>query len=227
LKGELNNAIKDYDEAIRLDPKDVIAYHNRGLDKMDLKDNIGAIKDFEEAIRLDPKSAFSYSGRGSARRNLKDYSGAIQDDDEAIRLDPKYAMAYNNRGYSKMLSSDWNGAIRDLDEAMRLNPKGTHSFSNKSFLLSTCPEASMRDGNMAAELAERALKLDSKNSYSMNARACAYAVTRDFKKAIEWQKQAMENEDFMKDDGVDGGQKARERIAKWEAEELWLMPSKP
>jgi tetratricopeptide (TPR) repeat protein len=82
----------------------------------------------------------------------------------------------------------------------------------------------MRDEKIAAELAERFLRLDPKNAYAMNARACAYAAAGDFKKAIEWQKKAMEDEDFMKDDGVLGGQSAKERIAKWEAEELWLMP---
>jgi tetratricopeptide (TPR) repeat protein len=221
---QLNEAFEYYIEEVRRNPTSARAWRHRA-GCWSLKGELNnAIKDFDEAIRLDPKDARRYTNRGFAKHNLKDYSGAIRDHDEAIRLDPKFTTAYNNRGFSKMLSSDWNGSIRDYDAAMQLNPKYTSPINNKSFLLSTCPEASMRDGDLAAELAERALKLGSKKAYSMNARACAYAAAGDFKKAIEWQKKAMEDEDFMNDDGVDGGKSARKRIAKWEAEELWLMP---
>jgi tetratricopeptide (TPR) repeat protein len=87
---DYEGAIKDYDEAIRLDPKYVNAYNNRGIAKKDLKDYEGAIKDYDEAIRIDPKYMRAYDNRGDAKKDLKDYEGAIKDYLQAIELSSIY-----------------------------------------------------------------------------------------------------------------------------------------
>src|SRR5262245_57853015 len=99
-KGDLDRAIADYTEAIRLNPKLALAHNNRGNAWRDKRDYDRAIADFTEAIRLDPKFALAYNNRGNTWRDKRDYDRAIADLTEAIRLDPKYALAYNNRGNS-------------------------------------------------------------------------------------------------------------------------------
>ena len=54
-KGDLDRAIADYSEAIRLDPKLAAAYNNRGNAYKDKGDSDHAIADFSEAIRLAPE----------------------------------------------------------------------------------------------------------------------------------------------------------------------------
>jgi tetratricopeptide (TPR) repeat protein len=53
-------------EAIRLNPTDVDAYHNRGLSYALLGQYEKAIEDYNEAIRLDPTMAGAYHNRGLA-----------------------------------------------------------------------------------------------------------------------------------------------------------------
>ena len=65
-KKNWSNAIKYYDEAIRIRPDFATAYSNRGLAKSRKGDNDGAIKDFDVAIRLNPDYALAYSGRAFA-----------------------------------------------------------------------------------------------------------------------------------------------------------------
>ena len=52
---QYDRAITDYTEAIRFDPKNVMAYYNRGIAHADRQDYEKAINDYNAAIRLDPK----------------------------------------------------------------------------------------------------------------------------------------------------------------------------
>ncbi len=62
-KGEYARAIGAFSEAIRLDPRDAIAYYNRGNTYWTKGDYVRAIADYDEAIRLDPKAAEAYTNR--------------------------------------------------------------------------------------------------------------------------------------------------------------------
>src|SRR5215212_9972300 len=63
-KGDWANAIKEYDEAIRLDPKFAWAFSRRGYSRHKAGHVDEAIADFDEAIRLNPKDAFILVDRG-------------------------------------------------------------------------------------------------------------------------------------------------------------------
>ena len=51
-KGEYDKAVADYNEAIRLDPKDGQAYYGRGLAYEEKGDKTNAEKDFAQAKQL-------------------------------------------------------------------------------------------------------------------------------------------------------------------------------
>src|ERR1044072_7626704 len=59
-------AIKDYTEAIRLNPKLALAYFHRGSVLVMNGDFEKAIDDLNVAVRLDSKNAFAYETRGHA-----------------------------------------------------------------------------------------------------------------------------------------------------------------
>ena len=65
-KEHLEEAIAEYDQALRFDPQLVIAYNNRGLSYGNMGQYLRAIEDFDEAIRLNPKYALAYNNRGRA-----------------------------------------------------------------------------------------------------------------------------------------------------------------
>ena len=70
-------AVADYDEAIRLNPNDDDAYNNRGIVKANLGQHEEAIADFDEAIRLNPNYAKAYSNRGIVKASLGQYLSLI------------------------------------------------------------------------------------------------------------------------------------------------------
>ena len=97
-QGKYNEAIKAYDEAIRLDPKHAAAWNNKGIALNNQGKYNEAIEAYDEAIRLDPNYAAAWNNKGIALNNQGKYDEAIKAYDEAIRLDPNYAAAWNNKG---------------------------------------------------------------------------------------------------------------------------------
>ncbi len=93
---DLDRAMADYNEAIRLDPKLAVAFSDRGLAFQAQGDHQRAMADFNQAIELDPKLALAYNNRGFEYQIKGDLERALADYDEAIRLDPKLAPAYKN-----------------------------------------------------------------------------------------------------------------------------------
>jgi tetratricopeptide (TPR) repeat protein len=83
---DLDETLRFYNEAIRLQPDYAAAFDNRGNARSDNGDGEGAIRDYTEAIRLQPDYAAAFYNRGNARRAKGDTEGAIQDLNEAIRL---------------------------------------------------------------------------------------------------------------------------------------------
>ena len=103
-KGDRENAIKFYNEAIELNPNLYQAYYNRGLAYSVLRQYERAIQDYSKAIELNPNYFNAYNNRGNDYSNLKQYEKAIQDYSKAIELNPNYSAAYYNRGraYEKL-----------------------------------------------------------------------------------------------------------------------------
>jgi tetratricopeptide (TPR) repeat protein len=73
----LNQAIEDYTETLRLNPNDARAYINRGLVYYEKGDYDQAVADYNQAIRLAPNDAYAYYRRGFAYYDKKDYDKAL------------------------------------------------------------------------------------------------------------------------------------------------------
>ena len=95
-KGDLDRALADLSEAIRLDPRHADSYINRGVVWRTKKELDRAITDFNESIRVS-RSALGYYNRGAAYEVMRDYSRAMQDYDEALRIQPAYPLAEKAR----------------------------------------------------------------------------------------------------------------------------------
>ncbi|MDE0146477.1 MAG: tetratricopeptide repeat protein [Nitrospira sp.] len=119
-QGKHEEAIKHYDEAIRINPQDADAYNNRGNAKFVLGLHREAIADCDRAININPQFAKAYYNRGNAKGKLEKYEEAIADFNEAIRLNPQDAAACYNRGIANKEIGDYKKARADLQRALEL-----------------------------------------------------------------------------------------------------------
>jgi tetratricopeptide (TPR) repeat protein len=126
--GNVDLAVRDYEESLRLDSTSASSHHFRGNKYQAEKNQDAALAEFNEAIRLDPTDVFSLTNRGSQFLVRKDYDRAIADYNEAIRLDPEWTIAYYGRGKVYDATKQYDRAIADFDEAVRLNPRFVSAF---------------------------------------------------------------------------------------------------
>jgi tetratricopeptide (TPR) repeat protein len=100
-KRQLDRAIQDLDQAIRINPSDALAFGNRGNYYAVKRQYDRAIQDYDQAIRINPNFAKAFYNRGRAYAYKRQYDRAIQDYDQAIRINPHEHNALRARNLAK------------------------------------------------------------------------------------------------------------------------------
>jgi tetratricopeptide (TPR) repeat protein len=157
-KGDWDGAIKEYREAVRLNPKNDRAHQILGRTLGNTGDVDGTIAEEHEALRLNPKNDEAHRVLGWGLGNKGDWDGAIAEEREAIRLNPKNDLAHLALGYELDGKGDQDGAIAEYREAIRLNPKNDEAHYDLGVALGSKGDW---DGQIAEERA--AVRLNSGN----------------------------------------------------------------
>jgi tetratricopeptide (TPR) repeat protein len=102
-QGFNQQAIQDYNQAIRLNPQDAAIFINRGVSHHELGDLNAALNDFNRAIELNPNSAEAFSNRSHVYFDLNQPTNAYSDAQTAVQLDPEsLPEAYLNLGNARL-----------------------------------------------------------------------------------------------------------------------------
>ena len=142
LPGRLNDAIAQYEEALRLKPDYAEAHNNLGNDLKQLPGRLNdAVAQYKEALRLVPNDAEAHSNLGNAMEELPgQMNAAIAQFEEALRLKPAFAEAHNNLGYAlQQVAGRLNDAIAQYREALRLTPDYAEAHNNLGNALNELP----------------------------------------------------------------------------------------
>ena len=133
---DLDGAIVEFSEAIRLDPTYADAFRNRGLAKMqkDLVDE--AIDDFSRAIVLNARDAAGFYNRGILFARKRQFDRANADFSAAIAINPTVASGFDQRGLAKTNKGDVDAGIGDLTTAISLDPKFARAYLNRGYAYS-------------------------------------------------------------------------------------------
>jgi lipoprotein NlpI len=125
-KGDNENAITDYSQAIQLNPKDAVTLNNRGSAYFAKGQSDRAIADYSQAIQLNPNNAVAFNNRGNAYYANGDNERAIADYNQVIQFDPKNSRAYLERGLASLYLGALPKAQADLNQASALDPNDVY-----------------------------------------------------------------------------------------------------
>lgn len=147
LKGDLDGAISDCDEALRLLPNDRtnnwITLYNRANAFERKGEYDKAVADYDRLLQIDPKSANTLNSRGNAYRRKGDYKRAIDDFSRSIGLNKNTSRVGDsldvgttlaNRCEARALAGDFAKALADCNEAIKLEPNETVPLGSRGFV---------------------------------------------------------------------------------------------
>jgi tetratricopeptide (TPR) repeat protein len=83
---DYSGALRDFDEAVVLNPASAELHNNRGGAKLGLGDRSGAIENFSKAVAVNPGYAAPRLNRAQARAELGDWAGAVADYENGLAL---------------------------------------------------------------------------------------------------------------------------------------------
>jgi len=127
-KGQIDEGISQFQEAIRLKPDFANAHYNLGVAFNRKGQNDEAISQYQEAIRLAPDYAVTHNNLGATLMEKGRVDEAISQYQEAIRLAPDYADAYNNLGTAFDRKGQIAAASNQIREAIRLKPDFAEAY---------------------------------------------------------------------------------------------------
>jgi tetratricopeptide (TPR) repeat protein len=186
-KGNFDEAIKFYSEAIEKTPKFADAYNNRGRVKIELENLQGAIQDFEKAVSIDEKFYM-------AKFNLAEAYSNTERLEESLTLLKQISNQYKDSSFYYVTLSNvfiqknnFAEANSNLAVALRLNPKNDKGYTNLGYI-----QYSNKNYDAAKQNFEKAISINPKQDFAINNLSLIYAQQNDYLKALETVEKAIE-----------------------------------
>ncbi len=151
-----------------------------------------AIVHSQAAIAIRPENAGAY-GRVPVVLSDKQAQSAVAYWENRLKSSGLDTDAHNNLGVVLVQSGDPRGAIAQWEASLAIKPNDGNAQNNLAWVLATYPDATIRNGNRAVELAEKAAALPGgQDPIVLRTLAAAYAETGQFSRAIETAEHAAE-----------------------------------
>jgi tetratricopeptide (TPR) repeat protein len=192
-QGHPEEAIAEFRAALRINPDDVEAHGNLGTALCQEGRMEEGIAEFREAMRLNPGVAEAHGNLGTALLQQGRYEEAIAEFRQALQINPADAGAHINLGNALLQDGHAAEAIGEAQKALDLQPADTSAQNNLAWMLATAPQASLRNGARALQLASQASQSSGGNNpVILRTLAAAYAEAGQYSNAIQAAQRALE-----------------------------------
>lgn len=124
IRGDYDEAIKAYDEAIGILPEYADAWNGKAM-VLELQGKYAeAVEAYDGAIKgKEHELAVAWNSKGEALNSQDKYDEALSAFGESIRIDPNLTDAWCNKGVVLDFQGKHDEATKCFDEALRLDPQ--------------------------------------------------------------------------------------------------------
>ncbi len=195
-------AISFYERAISLNPRAYESLFNLATCYDALGETAKAVQAYQRAISIRPDSKASWKNLGKDLLVLGKVAEARDAFAEFVKLEPSQAHGHESFAICCLIAQRPAEAAAAFRRAIDIEPNSPTSLQFLSWLRSTSPDASLRNGREALDLAQRLMRLLPPNSADGHRIiAAAHAELGDFAEAV---KEVAEAERLARAAGADG-----------------------
>jgi tetratricopeptide (TPR) repeat protein len=182
-----------WNRALDCTTRNAFAHYNLGVTLMGRGRTDDALKHFQEAVDIQPRSADALNNIGIVLAERGRLDEAVAHFRQAIRYKPDCADAHDNLANALKLQGKIGEAVGHWQRAVGLRPNNVGAVNRLAWALATAPEASVRNGAVAVELARWAVLLTrGQNAKILGTLAAAYAENGQFPQAVQTAHQALD-----------------------------------
>jgi tetratricopeptide (TPR) repeat protein len=183
-KGDSQSAIAAFEKTLSIQARYPSAHYNLGMALDDSGRLDEAIAHYQEAVQEDPHFAEAYYLLGNDLFRESRVEDAIAAYERALQSRPAYPEVENNIGLALLKEGRPDEAIAHWENAVATESNFVAALNNLAWVLAAFPEASIRNGDKALRLADRANQLSgSKDPAVLRTLAAAYAENGRFTEA--------------------------------------------
>ncbi len=185
-KQKYEDAIKCYEKALEINPKNSRALNDIGNAYYNLGNYSDAIEYFDKALELDPKDPIALRGKGYAHYDLEDYREAIECFDKALQIVPKDAYALDGMGNAHYILKNYSDATRYYDKALQINSKDAYALSGMGASLAEMSSlGKLEKYDDAVKSLKHALEINPELVFARYSLGKTYGRLEDFSGALD------------------------------------------
>ena len=179
------NTIALFEHNVAVTPENASAHFTLGLGLAHAGDTKRAMVCYRVATMISPGDREAHRNLARLLHQQGHLTAARDEYNTLLALDPNDPAAHLSLADVAVRLGRTGEAVFQLNEALRLDPDSIEALNNLAWRLATCPDANIRNGTRAVQLAERACAITgSRQAIPLGTLATAYAEAGRFDDAI-------------------------------------------
>ncbi len=195
-KGQVDEAVSHYLKALEINPDNAEVHNNLGLALFQKGQMDEAIAHCQKALEINPHFAEAHFTLGNALFQKEQLDQAIAHYQQALAIRPNFTGVHYNLGNALLQIGRVDEAVVQYQKVLEVHPDSAEVYNKLrqlAWMLATSPDASIRNGVKAVELAQQANQLaGGKNPGFLHTLAAACAEAGRFDDAIQNAQKAIE-----------------------------------